>query len=380
METQPAVEVELVDSHNHVITDASSLVTLSIGGINASNPITGNTAQTVGGGIDNEGGSLTLVDSVIGNNTAGEAPVIRVTTQDKVTLPASPQSGKSNGGGIENAGGVLLVIRSVVTNNFADGLGGGIDQETAETTITGSTISGNHAASDGGGLSTDGGNVTITGSTFSGNSSGADGGGLVNAGRLVLINSTISGNSAIQDGGGLFNLGGTDEEGGITNCTFTGNSAAEGGALYLFEDASKLTFYNTIVANSPRGSNYVAGLQSGNERPPKSGGFNISSDRSLSQVFTNTGDLNNTDPRLDVLANNGGLTLTHDLLLGSPARDSAGPGGPTADQRGVARPQGAGIDRGAVESRRTAERVADLGITVVDSPDPVMVGSNHFAP
>ena len=60
---------------------------------------------------------------------------------------------------------------------------------------------------------------------------------------------------------------------------------------------------------------------------------------------------------LGPLQNNGGTTETHALLLGSPAIDHIPvadctdlDGVPiTTDQRGVARPQGAGCDIGAYE-------------------------------
>ena len=53
------------------------------------------------------------------------------------------------------------------------------------------------------------------------------------------------------------------------------------------------------------------------------------------------------------LANNGGPTLTHALVPGSPALDAVATGcpPPTTDQRGVARPQGARCDIGAVEAQ-----------------------------
>jgi hypothetical protein len=56
------------------------------------------------------------------------------------------------------------------------------------------------------------------------------------------------------------------------------------------------------------------------------------------------------DPRLGPLADNGGPTRTHALLLGSPAVDAAStPDCPTTDQRGVSRPQGAACDIGSYE-------------------------------
>jgi len=62
------------------------------------------------------------------------------------------------------------------------------------------------------------------------------------------------------------------------------------------------------------------------------------------------------DPLLGPLANNGGSTLTHALLPGSPAIDAGDPAVCAAapvnnlDHRGVARPQGSACDIGAVEA------------------------------
>jgi len=52
---------------------------------------------------------------------------------------------------------------------------------------------------------------------------------------------------------------------------------------------------------------------------------------------------------VDILADNGGPTLTHALLAGSPAIDAALGACPAIDQRGVVRPVGGGCDVGAVE-------------------------------
>jgi hypothetical protein len=63
-------------------------------------------------------------------------------------------------------------------------------------------------------------------------------------------------------------------------------------------------------------------------------------------------DLINTDPLLGPLADNGGPTLTHALLPGSPALDAGvAVAGVTTDQRGIPRPQGSAPDIGAFESR-----------------------------
>ncbi|HUF78353.1 MAG TPA: choice-of-anchor Q domain-containing protein [Thermoanaerobaculia bacterium] len=62
------------------------------------------------------------------------------------------------------------------------------------------------------------------------------------------------------------------------------------------------------------------------------------------------GDLPGVDPLLGPLADNGGPTHTHALLVGSPAIDTTALGvAPPEDQRGVPRPQGPRADIGAFE-------------------------------
>ncbi|MBI3248893.1 MAG: hypothetical protein HYZ50_20520 [Deltaproteobacteria bacterium] len=56
-----------------------------------------------------------------------------------------------------------------------------------------------------------------------------------------------------------------------------------------------------------------------------------------------------TDMLDTTLADNGGPTLTHNLVAGSPAIDAAGACGLATDQHGVVRPQGSACDIGAVE-------------------------------
>jgi hypothetical protein len=66
--------------------------------------------------------------------------------------------------------------------------------------------------------------------------------------------------------------------------------------------------------------------------------------------FAGSSDLVVPDVGLASLANNGGPTLTHALLADSPGIDAADAAiCPATDQRGVARPQGAGCDVGAYE-------------------------------
>ncbi|MDX2139443.1 MAG: choice-of-anchor Q domain-containing protein, partial [Chloroflexota bacterium] len=122
---------------------------------------------------------------------------------------------------------------------------------------------------------------------------------------------------------------------------------------------------------------------------------NISSDTTCNTFFTATGDLNNTNPLLNALADNGGSTETHSLQTGSPAIASASAAICAAapvngvDQRGVSRPQGSGsCDRGAFESDLAGPpTTGSIGITKQTIPDgsltefefnPSYAGPNFF--
>jgi hypothetical protein len=140
----------------------------------------------------------------------------------------------------------------------------------------------------------------------------------------------------------------------LSSSTLSGNSARRLlGSFYKsgIDNSSTLVVRNTIVANSlSLGSNCSGSMTSK--------GHNLSSDGSC--PFTNTGDLNNTDPMLGPLQNNGGPTETMALPPGSPAVDAGNPSGCTdgaghlltTDQRGMPRhdrEDTGGCDIGAYE-------------------------------
>src|SRR5207245_4040288 len=83
-------------------------------------------------------------------------------------------------------------------------------------------------------------------------------------------------------------------------------------------------------------------------------GYNLSSDAG-GGFLTATGDQINTDPMLGPLQDNGGPTLTHALLIGSPAINAGDPSftpPPDFDQRGPGFPRvvGGRLDIGAFEA------------------------------
>jgi hypothetical protein len=232
------------------------------------------------------------------------------------------------GGGIYNGGGSILRLRnSTVGGNRND----------------------NGVATDGGGVyAFFGANVLIENSTISGNV-GDVGGGIRMLGNATLRNSTLSGNTAAGwYGSAVFH---TDGVINLVNTTVTGNVAPSyaGAALFVgtFTDASAtMNIVNSIVADNSFFGCFVAPFGSG-VVTLTSGGNNVVTDGSCAPVGS---DLLVGTAFLGPLADNGGPTPTHLPMAGSPAIDAANPAlCPATDQRGVARPQGAGCDSGSVE-------------------------------
>ncbi|HVS12734.1 MAG TPA: CSLREA domain-containing protein [Thermoanaerobaculia bacterium] len=234
----------------------------------------------------------------------------------------------TSGGGINVSNGNLTLSNSVVIGNTANSDGGGINNSSGTVSLLDTTVSGNDAGRDGGGVNSSSATTTLEQVTLSGNTAVVDGGGIqISDGTVTVLNSTISGNTAADQGGGLFKTGGTVT---LTNVTVNSNGATEAGGG-IFQTGGTITLANTIVANSTSGGDCAGGA-------PISSGGNLDTDGSCALVAA--GDLPNTDPILGLLANNGGPTLTHALLSGSPAIDAGAEGAcPAVDQRGVTRPQ-----------------------------------------
>ena len=190
------------------------------------------------------------------------------------------------------------------------------------------------------------GNTTLLNCTVSGNLADEDGAaGIWNGGTLNLTNCTVSGNSCGQygpePGGGIYNL--TNAVVNLTDCTIVSNNAgiSPGGGIFNATGGT-VNATDTIIANNT--SNDFSGVL-------VSGGYNlIGNTTGCTLTGSFTGIQTGVDPKLGPLQNNGGFTMTHALLAGSPAID-AGPSNapPYFDQRGLGRPHGAADDIGAFE-------------------------------
>ncbi len=357
--------------------------------------IDGNNAPGSGGGISglplgtaNSGDpdvawmNVNISDSTISNNYAG-----------------------GNGGGVHTPrGGQLTVTGSTFSGNTAAGSGGalnsfgygcgvgalsGVQASCAGTAgtgstysnITGSTFDNNSGAyghivgsqyvgdPDGDGVVEffDGPSVvTITGSTLS--NSTTSGGIDVTQSSLTLIESTVSGNdNSGSDGGGigLFQFtgyGGTTTYFlNIVNSTITENTTdMAGGGIYA-SYYGQVDLTGTIVSGNTQGS---SGDIYNNSAP-----YHTATDTIIGNAdgtaFAADGVLigdtaSPVDALLGPLADNGGPTLTHMPLAGSPAIDANASSTSGADQRGAERPWDyAGAAAGGV---------ADIGSVEAGSP------------
>ena len=98
---------------------------------------------------------------------------------------------------------------------------------------------------------------TITNCSFSGNSAQEGGGMYNNRSSPTLTNCSFLGNSASSIGGGMYNEASSSV---VTNCSFSGNSAGNGGGMYNFASPPTLTncilWGNSSEINGPANINY----------------------------------------------------------------------------------------------------------------------------
>ena len=244
------------------------------------------------------------------------------------------------GGAIDNYG-TLGILNSTVTGSSALDAGAIINRIGATLVIGESTLSGNGATVSGGAI-VNSGNLTIVASTVTGNRSRfAPALDNTSYGTATIAASTFSGNSSSDDpGGAIFN----DGQLTVNASTLANNT---GGAIYNNIGAVQLTANILSGANVCGGPNAIG-----------SKGYNVVSDGTCN--LTAAGDLQNANPLLGPLMNNGGPTETFMPQPGSPAIGRV-PNGVCLnlgvlsngfDQRGAQRPKslGASCDSGSAET------------------------------
>jgi hypothetical protein len=298
----------------------------------------------------------------------------------------------NQGGGIRNDGSTLTLSDSRVSGNVSQGTGGGI-QNYGTLTINNTSITGNHAGDPcctggggGGGIEHGGASdiLTLNSSLVANNTvlGGFEGGGINNNGIVILNNSTVSGNLGAY-GIGISTGGGTVV---LNNSTISENQS------YGILSYGNVTLQNTIIARN--GLINGTKIDCSNGGNMSSQGYNLIGSNLGCPFAAATGDLVGTnsspiDPRLSPLQDNGGPTFTYALLADSPALDAGNPAAPgsggnaclATDQRGVTRPYGSRCDIGAFEANylRISGNAGIAGVTLsyVDgTPKTVRADSN----
>jgi CSLREA domain-containing protein len=410
---------------DHLTIDGSTAVSLTISGDNNTRIFTVGGAPAVtlttlmiehgraitGGAIYNDGGSLTIDNSFLGDNSAeygggiyNEAGSLTITNSRIMNNFA-----EYGGGGIVNAENTTATIHNTVfVDNLADAelnfeviRGGGI-LNAGKLTVSDSTFSNNKAVADanptiptpikghstGGGISNSG-ILAVYNSTFNGNlvtassepllitaspkvstNDSAIGGGIYNSGIITVSNSTFSRNmafaaeslhSAVQGiasaaGGGISNSSSGTMT--VVNSTFSENGtvrypwgAGNGGSLY---NGGVLHLSNTLIANSDDNVDCV------------NNGTMATNVNSLVEDGTCNSILSG-DPLLYPLQDNGGPTWTHALSslsiaidVGDNATCAAAPVN-NLDQRGVTRP---------LDGDGDGDAFCDIGAFEHDGPPP----------
>ena len=320
-----------------------------------------------GGGIFTDGGTLNVNFTTISNNSANRAGggiEDRTDDDDPADDDDAPDDDDrgldplrqrrrdqpGNGGGLHVSGdGSVSVERSEVSGNMAVE-GGGLWNSGAGTLEVQTTNVLNNTATRGGGVyqsasdAADG-TLRILRSTLAFNDADGNGGGLyVEGERVIAINSTFSNNSA-DIGGGIYAIDGETSFGSVT---IASNTADTRGGGFRDDGPAVLVFGNTIIGDNtaPRG--------------PDCSGVVVSQDFNLLEQRGRTGECSGmgprrnsklgVDPRLGPLADNGGPTLTHALMPGSPAINM-GDSNEDVDQRRV-RPRPGPGRHGRLRARR----------------------------
>ncbi len=272
----------------------TGLATVTIDGGN----VTNNIAEAEGGGLWNSAtGQLTITGQnnavlISGNIARGDA------------APGAGGTDVQGGGGIFNNGGTLTLDGDRVTKNInisgnaasgsTNGSGGGVLTIGGTVGMNGVSIDGNEAVRAGGGIEIVAGTVTISQSNINDNdlsstdllglglgATAGNGGGLhiSSAATVDIDGSTIDGNVAESEGGGLWNsLTGTlnliesSDNTVISNNIARGNADPTGDTALLqggggvFNNGGALIFVNqsssntiTISANAATGTNFGSG-------------------------------------------------------------------------------------------------------------------------
>jgi hypothetical protein len=220
--------------------EASGAVVTASAGVQ----ITGNQAAASGGGVFNLGGTVTISDVTLDNNTS------------------------TDGGGMAQQSGTAELRRSTVSNNSSVGAarGGGLFLGAGELTFLNGTISGNGSEGDGGGVYVSGGQLRAINATIIANQAGEGGGLKVSGGTAEIGNTVLAHNSAASGpdvSGSFTGLGYNlifDTSGAVLGGSLVGNITGESALLGPLADNGGVTLTHHPMDLSPVVDNGGGGL------------------------------------------------------------------------------------------------------------------------
>ncbi len=222
-----------------------------------------------------------------GDLTLGSLSVTNWVTRGANGATSGDAGAEARGGAIYNEGTLHIVACTLYANQVIGGNGG-------------ATAGG--GSGRGGAIYNDVGTLTITNSTFSGNTAKSGMG--------------VTSPMPSSFGGAIYDMNGSI---GVYSSTITNSTATTGRGLYVLAQNGTATvdIWSSIIAQGDARADardFLPGLDV-NGQMIVTGGNNLIRTQGDYQTITVSTD----DPMLDVLANNGGPTMTHALLPGSPA-------------------------------------------------------------
>jgi CSLREA domain-containing protein len=353
-------------------------------------------ACTAGTGADEiplQPGTYELSVPVAGEDAAATGD-LDITDPDGLAITGAAAGSTVDANGIDRVFNTLAVAtatfdRLTITGGSVSGdMGGAIDVAGGSTTnIVDTTLTGNTATGEGGAIEVHnpGTTLNLTDSTVSENSStgaiAGDGGGLeydTSTSTVNVTNTTFSGNTAAGEGGAIEMEGGT---GTFVNVTITNNSAPSAGGIVMTDDDGSVNLKGTILAGNT--ATTAPDCTTATASPVTSQGHNLIGTTSGCAFAAQGTDVIGQDPLVGPLADNGGPTLTHALLAGSPAIDAGPPDAPPTDQRGAPRNPDIGAYELVTCLGVVVNRVGTAGddeLTGTEDPDAfLLLGGNDTA-
>jgi predicted outer membrane repeat protein len=338
----------------------------------------GNSTWNDGGAIFCNGGMCTIEGSTFTDNTAlDDGGAISSSGDVTLNLDGDRFSGNS---ALYDGGAVLIVASpdfSITNTTFESNSasqGGGLSVTNTKGSISDSLFRKNNGDLGGGiyyyATDFEKSGLTLQRTTLWENDSQSGGAVYNEYAHLMMINDSLASNTA-EYGAGVYNTNGGLLE--ILNSTLAYNSAVTQGDQICRHGGAVYTS-NSIYASGESGQNCYGDIMDS--------GHNIDSGNTCG-FNTGNGSMNNTDPILGPLQDNGGPgtpgygTLTFALQYASPAINNGDPSlYPDIDQRGSGRRSGY-CDIGSYEAQPYAFYVnsGDWQSTYVDSyfPEPLVM-------